>query len=199
MSDDQLVFVKQMLIDSVKSARVLNGKSVWMKTGYTLVYYPYRTGRVVFTQPAGWLPPAQELQVKDFVEVTTPPTGRAAFRAGRRMRLSYSPSLVATASLPRRSRRWTARIPVGRATISFLPRSEDALSLATGGVAGGLRAHGEAGHERVTDDDGSGEPAAVRFQGPWQPHGEVRDHRPGEARHFSVDFSGNKATAVSSQ
>jgi hypothetical protein len=72
MSADQLVYVKHMLIDSVKSARVLNGKSVWMKTGYTLVYYPYRTGRVVFTQPAGWLPPTQQLQVKDFVEVTTP-------------------------------------------------------------------------------------------------------------------------------
>lgn len=72
VSEDQLVFVKRMLIDSMKSARVLNGKSVWMKTGYTVVYYPYRTGRVVFTQLAGWLPPAQELQVKDFVEVTTP-------------------------------------------------------------------------------------------------------------------------------
>jgi hypothetical protein len=73
LSDDQLVFVRGMLIDSMKSARVLNGKSVWMKTGYTVIYYPYRTGRIVFTQPAGWLPPAQELQVKDFVEVTTPP------------------------------------------------------------------------------------------------------------------------------
>jgi hypothetical protein len=73
VSEDQLVFVRQMLIDSVKSARVLNGKSVWMKTGYTVVYYPYRTGRIVFAKPAGWLPPTQELQVKDFVEATTPP------------------------------------------------------------------------------------------------------------------------------
>jgi hypothetical protein len=72
VSEDQLVFVRTMLIDSMKSARVLNGKSVWMKTGYTVVYYPYRTGRIVFAKPAGWLPPTQELQVKDFVEVTTP-------------------------------------------------------------------------------------------------------------------------------
>ena len=35
LSDDQMVFVRTMLIDSMKSARVLNGKSVWMKTGYT--------------------------------------------------------------------------------------------------------------------------------------------------------------------
>ena len=72
LSDDQMVFVRAMLIDSMKSARVLNGKSVWMKTGYTVIYYPYRSGRVVFSKPEGWLPPAQELQVKDFVEVTTP-------------------------------------------------------------------------------------------------------------------------------
>jgi hypothetical protein len=84
VSADQLVYVKRLLIDSVKSARVLNGKSVWMKTGYTLVYYPYRTGRIVFTQPAGWLPPAQELQVKDFVEVTTPPDWVSSIPRGPR-------------------------------------------------------------------------------------------------------------------
>ncbi|HEY3988825.1 MAG TPA: hypothetical protein VGM02_05965 [Acidobacteriaceae bacterium] len=72
LSDDQMVVPRQMFIDSLKSARVLNGKSVWMKTGYTVIYYPYRGGRVAFAEPAGWLPPAQELQVKDFVEVTTP-------------------------------------------------------------------------------------------------------------------------------
>jgi hypothetical protein len=72
LSDDQMVFVRTMLIDSMKSARVLNGKSVWMKTGYTVIYYPYRTGRIDFPHEAGWLPPTQELQVKDFVEATTP-------------------------------------------------------------------------------------------------------------------------------
>jgi hypothetical protein len=61
-----------MLIDSMKSARALNGKSVWMKTGYTLPYYVYRGGRILFTEQPGWLPPAQELRVKDFAEVTTP-------------------------------------------------------------------------------------------------------------------------------
>lgn len=71
-TDDELVFVPRLLIDSLKSARALNGKSVWMKTGYTLPYYLYRTGRVVFSEQPGWLPPAQELQVKNFIEVTTP-------------------------------------------------------------------------------------------------------------------------------
>jgi hypothetical protein len=67
-----MVLPKKMFIDSLKSAKELDGKSVWMKTGYTLPYYAYRTGRVVFANEEGRLPPAQELQVKDFVQVTTP-------------------------------------------------------------------------------------------------------------------------------
>lgn len=73
LTDDELVMPKKMFIDSVKSARALNGKSVWMKTGYTVPYYAYRTGRIDFPHEAGRLPPAQELAVKDFVEATTPP------------------------------------------------------------------------------------------------------------------------------
>src|SRR5579859_63000 len=64
LTEDQMVVPKKMFIDSLKSAKELNGKSVWMKTGYTLPYYAYRTGRVVFLHEEGRLPPAQELQVK---------------------------------------------------------------------------------------------------------------------------------------
>ena len=73
LTEDQMVVPKKMFIDSLKSAKELDGKSVWMKTGYTLPYYAYRTGRVVFAHEEGRLPPAQELQVKDFVQVTAPP------------------------------------------------------------------------------------------------------------------------------
>jgi hypothetical protein len=72
LTEDQLTFVRKMLIDSKKSARVLTGKSVWMKTGYTVPYYPYRSHSISFSHQTGWLPPAQELQVKDFVEAVTP-------------------------------------------------------------------------------------------------------------------------------
>ena len=73
LTDDEMVVPKRMFIDSLKSARALNGKSIWMKTGYTVPYYAYRTGRIDFAHETGRLPPAQELQVKDFVEATTPP------------------------------------------------------------------------------------------------------------------------------
>jgi len=73
VSDDELVVPKRLFIDSLKSAKVLNGKSVWMKTGYLLPYYAYRTGRIDFAHEAGRVPPAQELEVKDFTLTTAPP------------------------------------------------------------------------------------------------------------------------------
>jgi hypothetical protein len=73
LTDDELVMPRRLFIDSLKSAKELNGKTVWMKTGYTLPYYAYRTGRVDFAHEAGRLPPAQELAVKDFTVTSTPP------------------------------------------------------------------------------------------------------------------------------
>src|ERR1700724_623172 len=58
LTEDQMVVPKKMFIDSLKSAKELDGKSVWMKTGYTLPYYAYRTGRVVFAHEESRLPPA---------------------------------------------------------------------------------------------------------------------------------------------
>ncbi len=72
VSDDALVTPRRMFIDSVKSAKALNGKTVWMKAGYTVSYYPYRTGRIDFAHEAGRLPPAQALLVKDVIETTAP-------------------------------------------------------------------------------------------------------------------------------
>src|SRR6188472_1866528 len=49
----------------------------------------------------------------------------------------------------------------------LLRRPEDDVSLAGGGLAGGVTAHGEAGHERISDDDVAGKPAAVRLEELW--------------------------------
>lgn len=84
LTEDQMVVPKKMFIDSLKSAKVLDGKSVWMKTGYTIPYYAYRTGRVIFAHEEGRLPPAQELQVKDFVQVTAPPDWVSSIPRGPR-------------------------------------------------------------------------------------------------------------------
>ena len=144
-----------MLIDSMKSARVLNGKSVWMKTGYTLSYYPYRTGRIVFSQPAGWLPPAQELQVKDFVAVTTPPDWASSIPRGPKNAFVVFTEPGRTgefaapvASLDGANSNWACD------DIFFY---EDPKTSTTGRrcVAGSRAAHPEARHERVPDDDGS--------------------------------------------
>ncbi len=82
LTDDEMVVPKKMFIDSLKSARALNGKSIWMKTGYTLPYYAYRTGRIDFAHEVGRMPPGQELQVKDFAEATTPPDWASSIPRG---------------------------------------------------------------------------------------------------------------------
>ena len=200
LSDDQMVFVRTMLIDSMKSARVLNGKSVWMKTGYTVVYYPYRTGRIVFPQPAGWLPPAQELQVKDFVEVTTPRTGRAAFRAGRRMRSSSSRSRIATASLPLRWPRWMARMSSWACDDIFFYDDPKTLYHWPADVWQAVSQH--------TAKQGMSEFQTTMALGNIQ-QSDSKDFGnrtvkyvtvdQGQTHHFSVTFSGDKATSVSSR
>ena len=200
MSDDQLVFVKQMLIDSVKSARVLNGKSVWMKTGYTLVYYPYRTGRVVFTQPAGWLPPAQELQVKDFVEITTPPDWASSIPRGPKNAFVVFTEpgrdgefAAPVASLDGANSSWACDdiffYDDPKTLYHWPPEVWQAVSEHTAkqGMSE-LQTTMALGNLQQSDSKNLGN-RTVKYVTIDQ----------GKTRHFSVDFSDNKATAVSSQ
>ena len=50
----------------------LEGKSVWMKNGYSMPYYPYAGGRVEFGKPAGLIPAAQRLEVKKAIKAAAP-------------------------------------------------------------------------------------------------------------------------------
>jgi hypothetical protein len=200
ISDDQLVFVRHMLIDSIKSARVLNGKSVWMKTGYTLPYYLYSTGRIAFSRPMGWLPPAQELQVKDFVAVTTPSDWASSIPRGTKnvfvvfTEPEQSGEFAApVASLdgansnwacddiffyddPKMLYHWPAE--VWQAVAQHTGKqgmSEFQTTMALGNLQqSDSKDYGNRTVKYVTVDQGN-------------------------TRHFSVDFAGDKATSVSSQ
>ncbi len=72
LTDDESVVPKRMFINSLKSARELDGKPVWSKTGYEIPYYAYTSGKIHFAKEEGRLPPAQQLIVKTFVEATAP-------------------------------------------------------------------------------------------------------------------------------
>jgi len=50
----------------------LAGKSVWMKNGYTMPYFPYTGGRVDFKKRVGVIPPLEKLDVKKAVEASVP-------------------------------------------------------------------------------------------------------------------------------
>lgn len=72
LTDDDAVVPKRMFINSLKSARELDGNPVWSKTGYTIPYYAYSGGHIQFMKEEGRIPPAQQLLIKTFVEATTP-------------------------------------------------------------------------------------------------------------------------------
>jgi hypothetical protein len=72
LSADDVAVVRMefpMHFDDVKE---LQGKSVWMKNGYSMPYYPYVGGRVEFTRPAGLIPAAQRLDIKKAIKVAVP-------------------------------------------------------------------------------------------------------------------------------
>ncbi len=48
------------------------GKSVWMKNGYTMPYFPYAGGKVDFKKRAGVIPPLQKLDLKKAIKVAVP-------------------------------------------------------------------------------------------------------------------------------
>lgn len=50
----------------------LQGKSVWMKNGYSMSYFPYAGGRVEFAKKVGVIPADQQLDIKKIVKATIP-------------------------------------------------------------------------------------------------------------------------------
>jgi hypothetical protein len=69
---DDVAIVRQMFMTSFDDAVKLQGTSVWMKNGYTMPYYPYEGGRVVFAKKIGLIPSAQKLDIKKVIKVAAP-------------------------------------------------------------------------------------------------------------------------------
>ncbi len=72
VTDDDTVVPKKLFIDSLASAKVLDGKPVWLQAGYQVEYFPYKAGYIDFAHQVGVLPGVQELDVKEIVEQSTP-------------------------------------------------------------------------------------------------------------------------------
>jgi hypothetical protein len=72
VTPDDVAIVRLMFMTSFDDAVKLQGASVWMKNGYSMPYYPYEGGRVVFAKKIGLIPPAQKLDIKKVIKVVPP-------------------------------------------------------------------------------------------------------------------------------
>jgi hypothetical protein len=69
---DDVAVVRTLSPRHFEDTLALQGTSVWMKNGYTISYYPYAGGRIVFSKPAGVIPSAQRLEIKKIVKFAVP-------------------------------------------------------------------------------------------------------------------------------
>ena len=69
---DDVAEVRMMFPTSFDDVLKLQNTSVWMKNGYTMQYFPYENGRIVFTKPAGIIPSAQRLDIKKVIKASAP-------------------------------------------------------------------------------------------------------------------------------
>ena len=72
LTEDDVVQPRKMYIATLKDAKDLTGKTVWVQAGYALDYYPYAAGRVQFAHPAGMLPSVQELKIEQIMTEKAP-------------------------------------------------------------------------------------------------------------------------------
>ena len=72
VSADDVAVVRMDFPQHFEDVQDLAGKSVWMKNGYTMPYYPYVGGRVEFNKPAGVIPAAQKLDIKKAIKASAP-------------------------------------------------------------------------------------------------------------------------------
>ncbi|ADW67443.1 hypothetical protein [Granulicella tundricola] len=75
---DDLVFLKKEHPDSLKDAKDLKGRTLWVSAGGQMDYFPYTGHKVDFAKSEGVLLGAEKLEVKDAIEAVAPK--KTAFR-----------------------------------------------------------------------------------------------------------------------
>ena len=72
LNADYYVTPKKLYPYDLKSARQLIQQPVWVKEGYRYTYYPYASGHLDLTHPAGLFLPIEKVQFKDVVLAPSP-------------------------------------------------------------------------------------------------------------------------------
>jgi hypothetical protein len=69
---DDYAVVRAKFPTSFDDVLKLENTSVWMKNGYTMPYFPYESGHILFTRPLGKIPTAQRLDIKKVIKTSAP-------------------------------------------------------------------------------------------------------------------------------
>jgi hypothetical protein len=69
---DDVAEVRMMYPTSFDDVLKLQNTSVWMKNGYTMPYFPYKSGHIDFIQNQGKIPSAQRLDIKKVIKAAAP-------------------------------------------------------------------------------------------------------------------------------
>lgn len=72
LTADDVAVVRMEFPSHFEDLKDEEGKSVWMKNGYTMPYFPYTGGKVEFKNRVGVIPPLQKLDLKKAIKVTVP-------------------------------------------------------------------------------------------------------------------------------
>ncbi len=72
LTPDDVAVVRMMFPTTFDDVLKLQNTSVWMKNGYTMPYFPYKSGHIDFTQNQGKIPSAQRLDIKKVIKAAAP-------------------------------------------------------------------------------------------------------------------------------
>lgn len=88
LSEDDVAVVRTLFPAHFEDLQQLEGKSVWMKNGYTMPYFSYLGGQVEFGKRVGLIPSAERLDVKKIVKAAVPATVDDSVEHGSRQALA---------------------------------------------------------------------------------------------------------------
>lgn len=69
---DDVAVVRMEFPQHFDDVKDLEGKSVWMKNGYTMPYFPFEDSKVDFKKRLGVIPPLQKLDIKRAIKAAVP-------------------------------------------------------------------------------------------------------------------------------
>jgi hypothetical protein len=101
LTPDDVAVVRMKFPTSFDDVLKLQNTSVWMKNGYTMPYFAYKSGHIDFTRDQGKIPSAQQLDIKKVIKAAPPAQVDDGISHGARQAfaifsLPHSPDLYAT-------------------------------------------------------------------------------------------------------